>query len=250
MYAILRAKDIPYGVSPYGSLSYCLSALQQGGICIYRPGAPDCPPDMYTSDPAASARAFMGHLATAAELFRGMANIWLEPTNECLSTPMPASQLEWWLDWMIAYTDRAAALGWPPLALPTLSPGNGDQLMFDIWKPALLNLKAHGGLFSVHDYTFKSQTGLCVCDQWEACRHVLQQKYMALAGYDMPFTITEAARQSGGAPVDLADFECWIGKVRQTGYVHSVWLWVGGHHATWPAANLDGHYVDIARGVR
>lgn len=246
MYPILKAKNIPYGVSPYGSLSFCISALQQGGICIYRPGWPDCPPDMYVSEPRANARAFMQHAAGAAFVLKGSSNVWIEPTNECLSTPMPESQLVWWRDWMDEYIEQAEALDWPPLALPTLSPGNGDQMMFNIWKPVLIKLKEHGGLFSVHDYTFQSQTGLCVYDQWEAARHVLQHKYMLIAGYDVPFTITEAARQSGNAPVDMDDFICWLDKVRQESYIHSVWLWVGGFNPTWPNANLDGHYVEIA----
>ena len=31
MYDILAAKGIPYGVSPYASLDYCVNALQRGG---------------------------------------------------------------------------------------------------------------------------------------------------------------------------------------------------------------------------
>lgn len=250
MYAILRTKSIPYGVSPYGSLAYCLSALNQGGLCIYRPGAPDGPPDVYVSEPRANARRFMGNLATAAAMFKGRTGIWLEPLNEVMGTPMTKAQLEWWAAWMDEYIERAAAQGWPPLALPSLPPGHGDQLMFTVWKDVLINLRNHGGLFSMHDYTFQSQTGLAVCDLWEACRHVLNHRYMLAEGYEIPITITEAARWSGNAPVDVDDFVSWIEQVRRQGYVHSVWLWIGGHHGTWPLANLDGYYEQLAQMVQ
>jgi len=62
--------------------------------------------------------------------------------------------------------------------------------------------------------------------------------------------ITEAARHSGGAPVDVADFVCWIEKTRAEGYIFAVFLWVGGWHPVWPDANLDGHYAEIANALQ
>ena len=248
MYSILSAKEIPYGVSPYASLDYCLQALQAGGTCIFRPGNPDCPNRIYDVDPVQSALQFMTYAKPYADELKGYSNVWLEPLNECLQTPLTVAQLQWWADWMNTYIDKAAELGWPPLALPTLPPGSGDGLLFSVWKDALLNLKTHDGVFSTHDYTFNSQANLCPYDKWESYRHVLQHEWMVYYGYDVPIAITEAARQSGNAVPDVQDFICWVNNNRLE-YVHSIWLWVGGYNGTWPKANLDGYYIPIAEGI-
>lgn len=249
MYPVLKAKGIPYGVSPYASMDYCLDALDQGGICVYRPGWPDCPDNRGIGDPRAAAREFMKHAEFAANTLKGYENVWIEPTNECNHTPMSDELMVWWRDFYDEYIDQAVARGWPPLALPGLPPGHGDAHMFRIWKPMLEKLKAHGGLFSMHAYTFNSKTGLCVFDEWEAARFTRNYKLMRDEGYEIPITITEAARWAGEAPVDVGDMVCFVNKTRELGYIHSVWLWVGGHHPAWPLANLDGHYAEIAERI-
>lgn len=253
MYPVLAGKGIPYGVSPYASLNYCVDALENGGICVFRPGFPDCPEPRGVGSAIESALDFMRHAEHAANVLAPYAStgrVWIEPINECMHTPMSGELLGWWGTWMDTYIDEAAARGWPPLALPGLPPGHGDEHMFSVWRPVLLSLKANGGLFSMHDYTFNSRTNLCICDEWEACRHVRNHSLMLRQGYEIGFTITEAARWAGEAPVDVADMACWVNRVRsEHPFVHSVWLWIGGHHPAWPLANLDGHYVAIAERV-
>lgn len=247
MYPILAAKGIPYGVSPYASIDYCTGALDAGGICIIRPGAPDCPSGVGTTEPRANARDFMKHAALYASILKGRENVWIEPINECMGTPIETRLLAWWAEWMDEYLEQATALGWPPLALPSLPPGHGDQLMFSMWKPVLQKLAARNGLFSMHAYTFNSLTDLCVCDPWEACRHVTNHDLMLSLGYDIPFTLTEAARHAGNAPVSVDDMVCFYNKVKQQGFVHSLWLWLGGYHPVWPNANLDNYCEEIAQ---
>lgn len=249
MYPILEEKGIPFGVSPYHSLGYCVDALQKGGICIFRPGAPDCPSGPGVVDPQQSARDFMQHAAGAATVLKGAKGAYIEPINECMGTPISGELLAWWAVWMSTYIDEAAARGWPPLALPGLPPGHGDEHMFRAWKPVLTKLAAHGGLFSMHAYTFNSRTGLCAYDEWEAARHVRNYRLMQEQGYSIPITITEAARGAGEMPVDVNDMVCFIEKVRAEGFIHSIWLWVGGHHPVWPLANLDGYYAEIAERI-
>lgn len=246
MYPILAAKGIPFGVSPYFSLGYCVNALQAGGLCVFRPGAPDCPLRAGEGDPRQAAQNFMQYSAGVSEVLRGADRAWLEITNECQSDGFSRALLEWWRDFYDEAITIELARGGPPLALPGLPPGTGDILMFSVWKPMLERLKNTGGIFSMHDYTFHSQTGLCAYDEWEAARHTTNHRLMGLLGYEIPITITEAARGSGNDPVDVNDFICWIEKVRVEGYVHSVWLWLGGYHAYWPLANLDTHYTEIA----
>ena len=254
MYAELAGKGIPYGVSPYASLNYCVDALENGGICVFRPGFPDCPEPRGVGSAVDSALDFMRHAEHAANVlapYVSTGRVWLEPINECNHTPMSGELLGWWGTWMDTYIDEAARRGWPPLALPGLPPGHGDEHMFTVWRPVLLSLKANGGLFSMHDYTFNSRTNLCVCDEWEACRHERNHNLMLRLGYEIGFTITEAARWAGEAPVDVSDMACWVNRVRSDHpFVHSVWLWVGGYHPAWPLANLDGNYKAIAERVR
>ena len=249
MYPILASKSIPFGVSPYASIEYCTAALDAGGLCVMRPGAPDCPSAMYDSDPRENARDFMKHAALYASILKNRAGVWLEPINECMGSPDTTRHYAWWAEWMDAYIDEALARDWPPLALPSLPPGHGDTLMFSTWKPVLQKLAAHGGLFSMHAYTFNSKTDLCVCDPWEACRHVTNHNLMLEHGYTIQFTLTEAARWAGNAPVSVEDMACFYNVVSQQGFVHSVWDWLGGFHPVWPNANLDGYYIDIANAV-
>jgi len=197
-----------------------------------------------------SARAFMRHAEHAANQLKERENVWIEPINECTAGEMPDQLLAWWATWMSAYIDEAAARGWPPLALPGLPPGHGDERMFYIWRPVLIKLRERNGLFSMHDYTFNSRTGLCVYDEWEAARHVRNHTLMVRLGYEIPITITEAARGDGNSPVDVEDFVCWLEKVGVEEYVHSAWLWLGGKNPSWPLANLDGHYEAIAERLK
>ena len=250
MYPILEAKGIPYGVSPYASLNYCIDTLERGGTCVFRPGFPDCPEPRGVGSAVESALNFMQHAEYAANRLKGYDNVWIEPINECNHTPMSGELMAWWGVWMNTYIDEAADRGWPPLALPGLPPGHGDEHMFYVWKPVLIKLAVNGGLFSMHDYTFNSQTGLCVYDEWEAARHTHNHELMIEQGYEIPITITEAARWAGEAPVDVNDFICWVNKARAEGYIHSVWLWLGGAHPSWLLANLDGYYVPIAEGIK
>lgn len=243
-YPILEAKGYGFGVSPYHTLDYCISALSQGGECVWRPGNPDCPDR--DIEPRESARRFAGYARWGALALALYDNVWVEPINECMGTPMSTRELAWWAEWMDEYITVAENEGWPPLAIPGLPPGHGDKLMFSTWQPVIERLASTGGLFSMHDYTYWSNTGLCVCDPYEACRHVLNHDYMLEQGYDIPFSITEAARGAGGEPVDEEDFECWLGKVELQEFVRHAWLWIGGPHPTWLLANLDGHYVSLA----
>lgn len=192
----------------------------------------------------------MRHAEHAANQLKGYDKVWIEPINECSPGDMSGELLAWWGTWMSTYIDEAAARGWPPLALPGMAPGHGDAEMFRVWRPVFTKLRDKGGLFSMHAYTFHSKTGLCVYDEWEAARHTRNYRLMQEQGYSIPITITEAARVAGEMPVDVNDMVCFIEKVRAEGYIHSVWLWVGGYHVAWPLANLDGHYVEIANRLK
>jgi hypothetical protein len=247
-YPILAAKGIPFGVSPYHSIEYCVRALNQGGVCVFRPGSPDCPNDVNTGDPRQSARNFMQYARGGAEILAGHEGVWIEPINECFHSP-DTRTLAWYAEWMDEYTEQARAQGWPPLAWPGLPPGSGDALMFSTFEDVLRKVDSYGGLFSMHLYTYHSKTGLCVCDEWEACRHEHNYALMQEQGYTMTYTITEAARSAGNEVPDVDDFVCIYNKVNAVGFVHSLWMWLGGHNATWSSANLDGYYVPIAERV-
>src|SRR5690606_17547963 len=106
MYPLMAERGIPYGVSPYASLNYCTSALDQGGICIFRPGWPDCPDGVGVVNAQESARAFMRHAEHAANQLKERENVWIEPINECTAGEMPDQLLAWWATWMSAYIDE------------------------------------------------------------------------------------------------------------------------------------------------
>jgi len=250
MYPILQSKGLGYGVSPYGALSYCVSALQQDGTCVLRTGSPDCPPCSVLDDPRACARDFMQNASSAALVLAGAQNAYIEPTNECSGTPATAQSMAWWSEFYLEYIEQAAARGWPPLAIPGFPPGHGDAALFNAWHPMLEKLRDNGGLFSMHAYTFNSRADLCPFDEWESYRHVHNHALMLAAGYEIPIAITEAARWSGNAPVSVDDFVCWIEANRNYDWLHSVWLWVGGAHPVWPLANLDPYYEIIANGLQ
>lgn len=250
MYPILQSKGLGYGVSPYASLDFCVAALQASGTCVARTAAPDCPNCTLNDDPRACARDFLQHSAATATILAGSEHAYVETLNECFGTPMDARGLGWWQQFLDETIEQYAARGWPPLALPGLPPGHGDAAMFRAWKPTIEKLRDNGGLWSEHAYTFNSLADLCPFDEWESYRHVHNHGLMLAEGYEIPITITEAAKHAGNAPVDVDDFVCFIEANRGYTWLHSIWLWVGGYHPVWSAANLDGHYEQIANGLQ
>jgi len=176
--------------------------------------------------------------------YTGTGRLWIEPTNEC---HWVLENYEWWRDWATAALDYAEANNWPPLAWPGLGPGYGDLDMFRIWEVPLRRLADMGGLFAMHAYTVNDTPGLCESNIWLGYRHRLNHGYMAAFGYAVDVTITEAAREWGGSPVNEADFVCWYREASKDKYLHSVALWLTGYHHAWPLANLEGHMIGIAR---
>lgn len=257
-YGILNAAGIPGGVKPYADTGRCIEALESGNICIYRwpVNGTDCP-DM-TKHPIGEGARWMRDYDNAVRgalfSYADTGRLWIESVNECDfgggNTTEDIIKLNWWALWMddaIDYVEQAG--GWPPLVMPTLGPGHGSALMFEMWKPQLERLAAMGGLFGDHAYTPWHDDGLCAFDEWLAARSVTNHEWMVDAGYSIDIAITEASRGWGNDPVDVADFACWYNKISAFEFIRAVAFWTAGHHPTWPNANLNNFMVPIAEAV-
>lgn len=254
-YPILAQAGISFGVKSYADMTACLQALYLGGECIYRwPVAGDCPAQIGEAEPVASARHWMARyepVITPLKEYAQTGRVWIEVCNECYyGSGADIGVYYWWNTWMDAALQYAGDHDFPALVLPTFGPGYGDDaLQYSIWKPALLRLAEMGGLLGYHAYTPYLSTGLCGCDPWLACRHRKNYATLQGQGITIGYAITEAARGWGNEPVDEADFVCFYDQVRYDPGLQSVAAWEGGHHQTWPLANLDGHYVSLARKI-
>lgn len=249
-YAILAAKDIEFGVKPYADMNACLAALNAGGVCIFRHGAPDCPSGVGEVDPVESARQFANHGDWAASVLRNYDKAYYEPLNECWwGDPSHPTTYSWWNAWLNEYIDEAQRRNFPKLVIPTLGPANSSLAMYTAWKDVLQRSADMGNLFGEHIYTPYHDLGLCACDKWLACRHRTDQETRLSIGLDIEVAITEVARGWGNDPVDEADFVCWWGLVRNDSYVRAVAFWTAGMVFPWLNANLDGHMVAIAQQI-
>jgi hypothetical protein len=247
---ILANKQIGYGYKNFSDMDKCLSVLPRG-ICEYRHGNPDCPQNIGYDNPQESASKFFYENSTyACDMLKTYENAYYEPVNECYyGDDNHPEDYVWWVEWLQAYMDIADAYGCPKLIIPTLGPGHGSELMFKAWKVTLERNAANGGLFGEHAYTPYHDDGLCICDEWLACRHRTNQEVRLSIGLDIRVAITEAAKGWGNDPVDVADFVCWYEEIKNDTFVHSVALWTMGFHPTWPLANLDNYVVPIAQQV-
>jgi hypothetical protein len=250
-YGILQDKSIPFGLKPYAGMAECLDALNRGGICIYRHGAPDCPNGIGVDDPAQSALDFLQHGQAARDNLAGYANAYYEPVNECLyGNSTDVRYLHWWASWLAVYVPEAYTRGYPKLVVPTLGPGHGDLAMWQVWQTALELNASYGGLFGEHAYAPIPNCGgdgsLAQCDPYCACRHRTNEADRQAIGLDIDVAITEAARGFGNDPVEIDDFCAWYEIVRFDEWLVAVAMWTMGHNPTWPNANLDQYAVPIA----
>ncbi len=252
-YGILSDKGIGYGLKPYAGMNECIDALDRGGTCIYRHGAPDCPQNIGSADPRQSARDFLQYGQSARDRLAGYEKAYYEPLNECQfggsQSDTLLSYVYWWDEWLDEYIIQATARGYPKLVIPTMGPGHGEAIQYRIWKDELNFLALQGGMMGEHAYTPGIEGGLCGCDEWLACRHRTNEAYRQAEGVDIDVAITESAKDWGGSAVDIQDMICWYEQVRHDTFLHSVSLWTMGHHPTWPLANLDEFVIPIAQGV-
>lgn len=256
-YGILSDKGIGYGLKPYAGMNECIDALNRGGTCIYRHGAPDCPQNIGSADPRQSARDFLQHGQSARDMLADYEHAYYEPLNECQfggsQSDTLLAYIYWWDEWLDEYITEAVARGYPKLVLPTFGPGHGEPVQYRIWKDELNRLAAAGGMVGEHAYQpFPNDEGtlkLAPCDIYLACRHRLNEQYRQGEGVDIDVALTEVAAAWGNDPVDVADFVAWYEEVRHDEWLHSVALWTAGFHPTWPNANLDHYMVPIAQGL-
>jgi hypothetical protein len=222
----------------------------------YRHPNNDCPQRIGTDDPRQSARDFFNvQVRYSCDLLRGYPLAWIEVVNECYyGDDQHPQDYYWWAQWMDEMITLATDYQCPKVILPTLGPGHGTPLMYQIWAAPLNRLAAAGGLTGEHAYQpYLNAAGnydLCPCDEWLACRHRKNENWRQAAGVDVDVAITEVARGWGGDPVSVSDMVCWYETIRHDPFVHSVSLWLAGYHPTWPLANLDNYVIEIANRVR
>jgi hypothetical protein len=246
----LKNKQINFGYKSFAGITSCIETLENGGICIFRHGNPDCPQSIGSANPRQSARDFLSANGMGTKILTKYPKAFYEPVNECWYGDVNHPEIYvWWAEWIDEAIIFARSNGLPKMVLPTLGPGHGDQLMFQAWKQVLLKNGENGGLFGEHIYTPYHDNGLCSCDEWLACRHRTNEGYRQAIGLNIQVALTEVARDWGNAPVDMEDFLCWYEEVRHDPFVHSVSFWLLGHHQTWPNANLDGYVIEIANSV-
>jgi hypothetical protein len=247
--SILDSKGIGWGYKNYADLNHTLNVVIAGGIGIYRDYQGDCPANIGSADPVQSAHDYFDRQSRyACAILAPYENAYLEVVNECWWGDEEHPQVyHWWAKWMDAYMDYAFNTECPKLVLPTLGPGYGEPLMYQMWRNQLTRLAAHNGLTGEHAYTPGVDWGLCECDEWLACRHRKNEVWRQAAGIDIDVAITEAARGWGGSPVDVNDFVCWYEQVRDDEFLHSVSFWLAGYHTAWPLANLDNYMIPIAQ---
>jgi len=250
-YWILQDKNIQFGVKPYAEMNQCLDALNAGGICIFRHGAPDCPQNIGTANPRESARDFAKHGWWAAQTLRGYENAYWEIVNECyFGDDNHPEVYVWWAEWIDEILIVTEAEDYPKVVVPTTGPGHGTPMQYEAWKMVLNRSASYGNLIGEHAYTPGVEWGLCECDEWLACRHRKNEAWRQEIGIDIDVAITEAARAWGSSAVDVDDFVCWYEQVRNDEYVHSVALWTMGPWSLDQREKLDDYAIPIAQRVQ
>lgn len=248
---VATSKGITPAVHPYANPNICLQVMDVGGVCSYRPGAPDCPQNIFIDDPRASAREFMENVRGLAEgIFsdpRYSGKIWIDVVNEC-GWGDDTREYAWWAEWMDEYITQAATYHWPPLQLPSLGPGYGNELMFATWADVLNKLDDHGGLFAMHVYN-PIDTWLCPVNEWLADRTLHNWEIMQRYGIDVGFSLTEVGQGWGNTPPNISDMVCHA--ERQAGYTFIVqyYVWENGYNFTWFLGNWEGFTVPFIQAL-
>lgn len=228
----------------YANASTCLQVMGAGGVCSFRHGSPDCPANIFQGDPRQSARDFMRHDSAYAEgvfqyeRYKGL--IWIDPINEC-NWGDTVEELAWWGSWFNEYITEAAARNWPPLQLPSLGPGYGNELMFKVWAGELQLLYDNGGLFAMHVYN-PDDTWLCPFDEWLADRMLHNYEIIDRLGIDVRMSLTEVGQGWGNTPPNIPDMACWMERVASDyPFVKQAYIWEYGPNPTWILANWEGY---------
>lgn len=248
---ILKIKNIGFGYKNFSDINACIETLNNGGICIWRHGNPDCPQNIGTADPRQSARDWLNDWGQAARQYLAQyPKAFYEPINECnyggINSDSQLNVIYWWNEWMDEYITQARLQGMPKLVIPTFGPGHGEPTQYRIWKDTINQSAMYGNMMGEHAYTPYHEEGLCACDEWLACRHRTNQEYRLAEDIVTMVAITEAAKGWGNDPVDVNDFVCFYQKIRNDYWLHSVSFWLAGYHPTWPNANLDLYMIPIA----
>lgn len=245
-------RNIVFGTHPYANVSTCLQVMDAGGVCSFRHGNPDCPERIFEGDPRQSARDFMRHDSAYAEgVFqneRYKGKIWIDPINEC-NWGDTVEEYAWWGLWFREYITEAAARNWPPLQLPSLGPGYGNDLMFKTWAGELQLLYDNGGMFAMHVYE-PDDTWLCPFNIWLADRMLYNYEIIDGLGVDVEMSISEVGTGWGDTPPNIPDMTCWVERVAiDYPFVGQIYIWETGLNFTWINANWEDKVVEFIQGL-